>query len=323
MLKIGPYEFKHNIVLAPMAGITDAVFREVCRQNGAAYTLAEMVASKKQLWESKKSSTRHVNLNDPEPRAVQLIGTDPQELAEAAAWQASQGAQIIDLNMGCPAKKVCTVAAGSALMALPDRVSEIFNAVIAAVDVPVTVKIRTGTDADNKNALEIAQIAEVQGIQAITIHGRTRAEKFMGQAEYDTIKRVKQQVNIPVIANGDICTPEQAQFVLKYTSADGIMIGRAAQGYPWIFREINHYLKTGTHLPAPSLLKYKETMLHHLLGLHTLYGETLGVRIARKHIGWYAKTLPNGSVLRKTFNQLNSAAEQLALLESYFHQLLK
>jgi tRNA-dihydrouridine synthase B len=322
LLTIGTYQFEHNIVLAPMAGITDAVFREICRQNGASYTLAEMVASKKQLWESKKSSTRHVNLNDPEPRAVQLIGTDPQELADAAAWQVSQGAQIIDLNMGCPAKKVCSVAAGSALMATPDKATEIFKAVVNAVDVPVTVKTRTGTDSDNKNALQIAQIAEKEGLKAITIHGRTREEKFIGNAEYDTIKNVKQQVNIPVIANGDICTPEQASFVLKYTAADGIMIGRASQGYPWIFRELNHYLKTGKQLAAPGLLEFKNTMLQHITGLHALYGETLGVRIARKHIGWYAQHLPKGMRLRKEFNQLNSSAEQLTLLEAFFKPLI-
>ncbi|BCN93993.1 tRNA-dihydrouridine synthase B [Thiomicrorhabdus immobilis] len=329
MLQIGPYQFEHNIVLAPMAGITDAVFREICRQNGASYTLAEMVASKKQLWESKKSSTRHVDLNDPEPRAVQLIGTDPQELADAAAWQVSQGAQIIDLNMGCPAKKVCSVAAGSALMADPDKVRKIFNAVVNAVDVPVTVKTRTGTDFDNKNAMQIAQIAESEGLKAITIHGRTREDKFQGHAEYDTIKQVKQQVNIPVIANGDICTPEQADFVLKYTTADGIMIGRASQGYPWIFRELNHYLNTGQKLAAPSLLEFETTMLQHTQGLHALYGEILGVRIARKHIGWYAQSLDNklnqqgkGALLRKEFNLLNSPIEQIDLLEQFFKQLL-
>ncbi|WP_029408127.1 tRNA dihydrouridine synthase DusB [Thiomicrorhabdus sp. Milos-T2] len=322
MLTIGPYQFEHNIVLAPMAGITDAVFRDICRQNGASYTLAEMVASKKQLWESKKSSTRHVNINDPEPRAVQLIGTNPQELAEAAAWQVSQGAQIIDLNMGCPAKKVCSVAAGSALMGNPEKVQEIFNAVVNAVSVPVTVKTRTGTDRENKNALQIAQIAESEGLKAITIHGRTRDDKFQGSAEYDTIKAVKNQVNIPVIANGDICTPEQAHFVLKYTTADGIMIGRASQGYPWIFRELNHYLKTGKQHKPPSLSEYQQTMLQHTLGLHDLYGETLGVRIARKHIGWYTQKLPNGNLLRKEFNQLNSAIEQMALLKRYFSNLL-
>ena len=321
MLQIGPYSFEHNLVLAPMAGITDAVFRDICRQHGACYTLAEMVASKKQLWDSKKSSTRHVNLNDPEPRAIQLIGTHPDELAEAAAWQTSQGAQIIDLNMGCPAKKVCTVSAGSALMAEPDKVKTIFRRVVEAVDIPVTVKIRTGTDAENKNALEIAQIAEENGLQGITIHGRTRADKFNGQAEYQTIKEVKQQLSIPVIANGDICTPELAEFVLKYTGADGIMIGRITQGNPWIFREINHYLSTGEKRSSPTLDEYRDTMFQHLFGLHQLYGDTLGVRIARKHIGWYAKNLPNGETLRKRFNRIEIPSQQLDCLNNYFATL--
>jgi tRNA-dihydrouridine synthase B len=322
MLQIGSHVFEHNIVLAPMAGITDAAFREICRQNGACYTLAEMVASKKQLWESKKSSTRQANRNDPEPRAIQLIGTDPDELAEAAAWQVSLGAQIIDLNMGCPAKKVCSVAAGSALMADPGRVADIFAAVVAAVNVPVTVKTRTGTDTENRNALQIAEIAQQQGLQAITIHGRTRAEKFSGLAEYDTIKAVKQAIDIPVIANGDICTPEQAEFVLKYTAVDGIMLGRAAQGYPWIFREINHYLKTGAKLDEPTIDEFYQTMIQHVSGLHDLYGDLLGVRIARKHIGWYGQHLPAGQELRKQFNQLQSPETQIACIDRFFEPLL-
>jgi len=321
MLKIGPYSFEHPTVLAPMAGITDAVFREICRQNGACYTLSEMVASKKELRESKKSSTRHANNTDPEPRAIQLIGTDPLELADAAIWQVSQGAQIIDLNMGCPAKKVCSVAAGSALMGEPERVADIFEAVVSAVDVPVTVKIRTGTDQENRNALQIALIAQEKGIQAITIHGRTRDDKFKGFAEYDTIKAVKQEIEIPVIANGDICTPEQAQFVLKYTAADGIMVGRASQGYPWIFREINHYLKTGEKLEPASIDEFYKTIIQHVSGLHQLYGETLGVRIARKHIGWYGKHLPQGEQLRKQFNQLLTPESQLELINEYFSTL--
>ncbi len=322
MLKIGPHVFEHNIVLAPMAGITDAVFREICRQNGACYTLAEMVASKKELWESKKSSTRQASLNDPEPRAIQLIGTDPHELAEAAAWQVSLGAQIIDLNMGCPAKKVCSVAAGSALMADPGRVTDIFAAVVSAVNVPVTVKTRTGTDVENRNALQIAEIAQQQGLQAITIHGRTREDKFRGLAEYDTIKAVKQGIDIPVIANGDICTPEQAEFVLKYTAVDGIMIGRASQGYPWIFREINHYLKTGGKFAEPTFDEFYQTITQHISGLHLLYGELLGVRIARKHIGWYGQHLPAGQDLRKQFNQLHTPETQLALIDSFFEPLV-
>ncbi|WP_373020419.1 tRNA dihydrouridine synthase DusB [Thiomicrorhabdus sp.] len=318
MLKIGPYTFAHNLVLAPMAGVSDAVYRKICRTCGADYTLAEMVASQKQLWESKKSSTRQADRSDPEPRAVQLLGTDPQELADAAKWQAQQGAQIIDLNMGCPAKKVCSVAAGSALMGAPDKVARIFDAVVTAVDVPVTVKIRTGLDVENKNALEIALLAQQYGLQAVTIHGRTREDKFNGSAEYDTIRKVKQSLDIPVIANGDINTPEQAKFVLEYTSADGLMIGRASQGYPWIFREVNHYLATGTTLPPPTLDEFYNTIIEHTRGLHQLYGEMLGVRIARKHIGWYSQHLENGVALRKTFNQLTDPLEQLKLIERFF-----
>ena len=318
MLKIGPYQFEHNIVLAPMAGITDAVFRKICRQYGASYTLSEMVASQKHLWDSKKSSTRHADQNDPEPRAVQLLGTHAQELADAALWQQQNGAHIIDLNLGCPAKKVCSVAAGSALMASPETVAEIFDAVIGAVDIPVTVKMRTGSDIDNRNALQIAQLAESKGLQAVTIHGRTRQDKFKGQAEFDTIRKVKQNIGIPVIANGDILTPEQAKFVLEYTSADGIMIGRATQGYPWIFNEINHYLDTGKHLAPPPLEVFFQTMMEHTYGLHQLYGEVLGVRIARKHIGWYSQHLPEGTTLRRQFNQLTDPNEQLQLIKRYF-----
>lgn len=326
MLQIGSYQFDNPLVLAPMAGITDAVFRELCRQNGAAYTLAEMVASKKELWNSKKSSTRHVNQTDPEPRAIQLLGTDPEELAEAAAWQEANGAQIIDLNMGCPAKKVCSVSAGSALLGEPEIVRRIFQAVKNAVNVPVSAKIRTGLDKEHQNAIEIAQIAEEQGLSAITVHGRNRADKFNGEAEYQTIRKVKQAVLIPVIANGDICTPEKAKFVLEYTGADGIMIGRASQGNPWIFREINHYLTQGTKLTGPTIEEFFLTVHRHLIGLHQLYGCTLGPRIARKHIGWYLQNLPQElpiaiekrNEFRRRFNQLNHQQEQLDILNQFF-----
>ena len=326
MLQIGPYQFDNPLVLAPMAGITDAVFRRLCREQGAAYTLAEMVASKKELWDSKKSSTRHVDPNDPEPRAIQLLGTNPEELAQAAIWQVSNGAQIIDLNMGCPAKKVCSVAAGSALMGEPDTVQTIFKTVVDAVDVPVTVKIRTGLDSEHLNAPAIAQLAQECGLSAITIHGRTRADKFQGQAEYNTIKQIKQQVSIPVIANGDICSPEQAKFVLEYTAADGIMIGRASQGNPWLFREINHYLKHHEHLAPATLDEYHHTIAQHLNGLYELYGEFLGVRFARKHMGWYGQTLPQindeqRNDLRRRFNRLETPAEQMELIHEFFVQL--
>ncbi|NPA71839.1 MAG: tRNA dihydrouridine synthase DusB, partial [Gammaproteobacteria bacterium] len=257
----------------------------------------------------------------PEPRAVQLIGTEPDELAEAAIWQVSQGAQIIDLNMGCPAKKVCSVAAGSALMGDPERVSAIFDALVSAVNIPITVKMRTGLDSHHKNAVQMAEMAQHHGLQAVTIHGRTRADKFQGCAEYDTIKAVKQAIDLPIIANGDICTPKQAQFVLKYTTADAIMIGRATQGYPWIFREVNHYLKTGEKLPPPALNEMYETIHQHISGVHQLYGEVLGPRIARKHIGWYGQHLPHGEQLRKSFNHLSEPSAQIDLINHYFDAL--
>lgn len=310
-----------TIALAPMAGITDRIYRDICRESGASYAVSEMVASKKQLWKSAKSSTRHADKTETSPRIVQLLGTHPEELVDAALWQQSQGADIIDLNMGCPAKKVCDVAAGSALMGQPELVSEIFQNLIQAIDLPITVKIRTGTDADNINAIEIAKLAQESGLKAITIHGRTRADKFNGQAEYDTIKAVKQAVDIPVIANGDICTPKEAQFVLKYTGSDGIMIGRAAQGYPWIFREIAHFLRTGDLLSPPSLAEFQQVMTRHFSELEVLYGKHLGHKIARKHLGWYSQNLPNGTELRKQFNRLESTQAQLNLINHYFDNL--
>lgn len=319
-----------------MAGVTDRVFRDLCREQGASYAIGEMVASQKQLWHSAKSSTRRADRSEAEPRAVQLLGTQPQLLAEAAQWQVNNGAQIIDLNFGCPAKKVCSVAAGSALMAHPKKAAEIFNAVVQAVpQTPVTVKIRTGTDPEHRNALEIAQIAEECGLQAIAIHGRTRADKFQGEAEYDTIAEVKQALRIPVIANGDITSPEQAQFVLKYTSADAIMIGRASLGNPWIFRTI----KQGLHQqnPAPlTLEEFFQGVVRHISGLHALYGEIVGVRHARKHLGWYlerlACTLQQKPIhafssqdeldtlvreMRQTFNRLETPQQQLDVIHTY------
>lgn len=317
-LTIGCYSLPNRLVLAPMAGITDSVFRRICQQYGAGYTVGEMLSAQTHLWDSKKSSTRFANHADPEPRSVQLLGIDPDELAQAAALQVEQGAQIIDLNMGCPAKKVCNIAAGSALLAYPDRVETIFNAVVNAVDVPVTVKIRTGTDADNRNALQIAKMAEQAGLAALTIHGRTRADKFNGQAEYDTIKQVKQAVSIPIIANGDICHAEQAEYVLKYTLADGIMVGRAALGNPWLFKQIDHYLQTGQLLAEPPPTERQTVIMQHLEGLYALYGEHQGLRIARKHLGWYAKHLPQGEVLRKAFNLAESAQAQCDLIRHFF-----
>lgn len=317
-LTIGPYTLTNPLVLAPMAGITDSVFRQICYQHGAGYAIGEMLSAQTHLWDSKKSSTRFVNRADPEPRAVQLLGIDPNELAKAAELQVEQGAQIIDLNMGCPAKKVCNIAAGSALLAYPDRVKSIFNAVVKAVNVPVTVKIRTGTDPQNRNAIDIAKLAEQAGLAAITIHGRTRADKFSGQAEYETIKQVKQSISIPVIANGDICHPAQAKFVLEYALADGIMIGRGALGKPWIFNQIQHYLTTGQELPPPTHAVVYRIIKQHLVGLYQLYGEHLGLRIARKHLGWYTQHLTDAEPLRNRFNRAQSADEQGELIQQFF-----
>lgn len=318
---------KPTVALAPMAGISDRAFRNLCREQGADYAVSEMVASKKELWHSLKSSTRHVDQTEPEPRITQLLGTEPQMLAEAARWQYEQGANVIDLNMGCPAKKVCDVAAGSALLAFPEKIQHILRAVVDSVPIPVTLKIRTGTDNDNRNAPTIAQLAEASGIQLLTIHGRTRADKFSGKAEYDTIKKIKTLVDIPIIANGDICTPKQADFVLEYTACDGIMIGRAAQGNPWIFKEVQNFLQ-GEPAPYTTPEMIQQTMLTHLQALHQLYGASQGVRIARKHIGWYCQTLSNKqhfseratTQLRKQFNQLNSAETQLEKIESFFYE---
>lgn len=317
-LQIGPYRFANNLVLAPMAGITDRVFREICLQNGADYVIGEMLSAQTHLWDSQKSSSRFANQNDPEPRCIQLLGTDPHQLAHAATLQVEQGAQIIDLNLGCPAKKVCNVAAGSALLAYPEKVEAIFKAVVETSQVPVTVKIRTGTDLENINALEIAKIAEQSGLAAITIHGRTRADKFNGQAEYDTIKQVKQAVSIPIIANGDICHPEQAKFVLEYTLADGLMIGRGALGRPWIFQQVKSYLSHGTSTPMPNQQQQYKVIRQHLAGLYQLYGEHQGVRFARKHLGWYAQYLPQGVELRKRFNRAQSAEHQSELIQHFF-----
>lgn len=307
-----------TLALAPMAGITDRIFRDICRSEGADYTVSEMVASQKQLRHSRKSATRQAERTEMSPRIVQLLGTDPNELAEAAQWQAEMGADIIDFNMGCPAKKVCDVAAGSALMADPDKAAQLLDALVNAVELPVTLKMRTGIDPEHRNAVKLAQMAEDIGIQAVTLHGRTRADKFHGEAEYDTIKAVKQALQIPVIANGDICHPNQADFVLKYTLSDGIMIGRAAQGYPWIFREIRHFLTTGDFLDKPLLSEFHQVMLRHFTELETLYGSQLGFKLARKHCGWYSQYLPNGNQLRKQFNQLESTQAQLKLIDQYF-----
>ena len=317
-VRIGPYTLPNQLILAPMAGVTDQPFRQLCRRLGAGLVVSEMVTSDVSLWNTRKSSLRMIHSGDAEPRSVQIAGGDPQMLAEAARRNVEMGAQIIDINMGCPAKKVCNKAAGSALMKDEQLVSAILQAVVAAVDVPVTLKIRTGWDRANKNGLSVAKIAEQSGISALAVHGRTRADLYTGEAEYDTIAAIKQAVALPVFANGDIDSPQKARQVLDATGADGLLIGRAAQGRPWIFREIDHYLATGTQLPAPSLLEVEGILLEHLAALHTFYGEVMGVRIARKHVGWYLATLPGAREFRAQFNRLESTDAQCANVRQFF-----
>ena len=317
-VRIGPYTLPNQLILAPMAGVTDQPFRQLCRRLGAGLVVSEMVTSDVSLWNTRKSSLRMIHSGDAGPRSVQIAGGDPQMLAEAARRNVEMGAQIIDINMGCPAKKVCNKAAGSALMKDEQLVSAILQAVVAAVDVPVTLKIRTGWDRANKNGLSVAKIAEQSGISALAVHGRTRADLYTGEAEYDTIAAIKQAVTLPVFANGDIDSPQKARQVLDATGADGLLIGRAAQGRPWIFREIDHYLATGTQLPAPSLLEVEGILLEHLAALHAFYGEVMGVRIARKHVGWYLATLPGAREFRAQFNRLESTDAQCANVRQFF-----
>lgn len=320
-MKIGPYNLDNPLVLAPMAGVTDRPFRQLCRDLGAGLVVSEMVTADTRLWHSRKSRTRLPHADEPGPVSVQIAGADPAMLADAARANVDLGAQIIDINMGCPAKKVCRKAAGSALLRDEALVAEILKAVTAAVTVPVTLKIRTGWSPDERNALTIARIAEDAGIQALAMHGRTRACRFNGEAEYDTIARVVAAVRIPVIANGDIHSPEKAKRVLETTGASGIMIGRAAQGNPWIFRDTLHYLAHGELPPPPEVNDAAHRVLGHLGALHQLYGEDAGVRIARKHLGWYTQSLPGGETFRQGFNRLDSAAAQRHAIEQYFHNL--
>ncbi len=316
--KIGPYTLPNPLIVAPMAGVTDRPFRLLCRRMGAGLAVSEMVIADSRLWHTRKSQTRLNHDGEPEPRSVQIAGGDPEMLADAARQNAKFGAQIIDINMGCPAKKVCNKAAGSALMKDEALVNDILKAVVNAVDIPVTLKMRTGWDRDNRNAPIIARMAEDAGIQALAIHGRTRADKYNGEAEYDTIAEVKSRVRIPVFANGDITTPEQAQYVLKHTGADGLLIGRGAQGRPWIFREILHFLETGTHLAEPPLGEVEQILIEHLAELHSFYGETMGVRIARKHVGWYLQSHDQSKEFRKRFNAIDDALEQKDSIQQYF-----
>lgn len=319
---IGPYCIDSQVILAPMAGVTDRPFRQLCRELGAGMVVSEMLTADSTLWSSRKSSLRMDHTGEAEPIAVQIAGGDPEMLAEAARLNAANGAQIIDINMGCPAKKVCKKAAGSALLQDEPLVASILEAVVKAVDVPVTLKFRTGWSSEVRNALRIARIAEDSGIQALALHGRTRADGFAGSAEYDTIASVVQAVKIPVFANGDIASPEKAKAVLQHTGAAAVMIGRAAQGRPWIFREIEHYLRTGEQLPEPPLTQVRDILSTHLRELYAFYGEVMGPRIARKHVGWYLQTVPDSESFRKAFNAIEHAEVQQTSVQHFFEQLL-
>ena len=320
-MQIGPYRIDPRVVLAPMAGVTDKPFRLLCKRLGAGLAVSEMTHADPRLWHTRKSLRRMDHAGEPEPVSVQIAGHDPAMLAEAARFNVANGAQIIDINMGCPAKKVCNVWAGSALLQDEPLVARIVRAVVAAVDVPVTLKIRTGWDRDNRNALRIARIAEDAGIAALAVHGRTRADKYEGDAEYETIAAVKTSVRIPVLANGDVTSPQQAKHVLDVTGADALMIGRGAQGRPWIFREVAHYLATGELLPEPGPDEVGSILRGHLEQLYAFYGEQAGVRIARKHLGWYAKDRPENAAFRHVVNRAESADEQWRLTRSYFDAL--
>ena len=322
MLRIGPYSLKNRLVIAPMAGVTDRPFRKLCRQFGAGYAVSEMVASKPEFWQTPKSMHRTNHDGEHAPIAVQIAGNDPQVMAEAARFNVSRGAQIIDINMGCPNKKVCKADAGSALLRDESLVARILEAVVNAVDVPVTLKTRTGWSPDHRNAIRIAQIAQNAGIKALALHGRTRACGFdVGTVEYESIKAVKASVMIPVIANGDVDSPSKAKWVLDYTGADAVMIGRAAQGRPWIFRDTEYFFEHGELPPSPEVCEVAALMQTHLADHYTLYGEASGVRSARKHIGWYTGGLPGGEAFRDALNVLTDCTAQLAAVHAYFSRL--
>ncbi len=322
-MHLGPYAIVGKAVLAPMAGVTDRPFRQLCRRMGAAWAVSEMVSSNSLLWGSEKTLRRADHRGEPEPRVVQILGADPPLMARAARHNVDNGAQIIDINMGCPAKKVCHVQAGSALLRDEALVGRILEAVVGAVEVPVTLKIRTGWDKTSRNAATIARIAQESGIQALAIHGRTRACGYSGEAEFETIAAVREQLAIPLIANGDITTPQRARAVLEQTGADAVMIGRAAQGRPWIFREINHYLATGELLPEPSLEVVREILLDHLDNLYAFYGEHTGVRMARKHIAWYSKGQPHGAAFREAVVRVEGSGAQRAMVADFFERLIE
>ncbi len=323
-MNIGPYALTNNVFVAPMAGVTDRPFRMLCKVLGAGYAVSEMVTSRRDLWDTLKTSRRANHEGEPEPIAVQIAGTDAQMMADAAAYNIDRGAQIIDINMGCPAKKVCNKWAGSALMQDETLALQIVDAVVAACsprNVPVTLKMRTGWAQEHKNAVAIARAAESAGVQMVTVHGRTREQGYKGFAEYDTIAEVKARLRIPVVANGDINTPEKVRDVLAYTGADAVMLGRVAQGRPWIFREVTHFMATGTHLAPPLVAEVKRLLLDHLLDHHSLYGAFTGVRSARKHIGWYVKNLPGGDAFRSRMNLLEDSEAQLQAVADFFDSL--
>ncbi|MCU7372057.1 tRNA dihydrouridine synthase DusB [Paucibacter sp. O1-1] len=323
-MHIGPYALPNKLFVAPMAGVTDRPFRQLCRRLGAGYAVSEMVTSRKDLWNSLKTSRRANHEGEAAPIAVQIAGTDAAMMAEAAAYNIDRGAQIIDINMGCPAKKVCNKWAGSALMQDEALALQIISAVVAAAaprGVPVTLKMRTGWCDSERNALSIARAAESAGVAMVTVHGRTREQGYKGLAEYDTIAAVKAALRIPVVANGDIDSPQKAKQVLAYTGADALMIGRAAQGRPWIFREIAHYLATGEELPAPEVLQARDWLLEHLQDHYSLYGELTGMRTARKHIGWALRGLPGGEAFRQEMNLLESCEAQVSALGDWLGEL--
>ena len=320
-MRIGPFQLSNNLAVAPMAGVTDRPFRQLCKRLGAGYAVSEMVASDPRLWGTDKTRRRTDHDGEVTPIAVQIAGAHPQMLAEAARYNVERGAQIIDINMGCPAKKVCNAAAGSALLADEELVSRILREVVRAVAVPVTLKIRTGPAPHVRNAVSIARRAEDAGIAALAVHGRTRACAFAGPVEYETIAAVKRAVGIPVLANGDVASPQRARQVLERTGADGLMIGRAAQGRPWIFREIAHFLATGEHLAAPTVTEARTLIAEHLGDHYAFYGDELGVRVARKHLGWYTQGLAGGEEFRRVANEAQTVEAQRAAFERYFDRL--
>ncbi|WP_159670116.1 tRNA dihydrouridine synthase DusB [Andreprevotia sp. IGB-42] len=321
-MRIGPYQLANNLIVAPMAGVTDKPFRQLCKRFGAGHAVSEMITSDQSLRLTKKTQRRADFDGELAPISVQIAGSDPAQLAEAARYQVDNGAQIVDINMGCPAKKVCNKLAGSALLQNEALVGDILHAVVSAVDVPVTLKTRLGFCNGEENILRVARMAEDAGIAALAIHGRTREDMYNGDARYALIHEVKQQLRIPVIANGDIGTPQKAAEVLRATGADAIMIGRAAQGRPWLFREIGHYLATGELLPQPAVAEIRDVLIEHLDGLYSHYGEYSGCRIARKHIAWYTKGLRGGNEFRQTMYKLESTTEQQQATRGFFERLL-